>query len=139
MPVACRIFMTPKEEKIAKQREMMSGGQWIIDGNYKGTMEMRFAEADLIIFLDINRVVCMVSALRRSGKKRSDLPEYLDEVKPFSREFFSRDTYEFYKWIWTYPKDGRAGVLELHEKYPEKEFLRIKKRSQVKRLPIKNE
>ncbi len=65
---------TPREEWIEKQKQFISGGKWIIDGNYGGTLELRFEAADLVIFLDINRLVCVWSAARRTGKKRSDLP-----------------------------------------------------------------
>ena len=81
-------IMSPHEEKIAKLQEIIIGEKWIIDGNYGSTMEIRFAAADLIIFLDVNRFVCMWSAAKRTGKKRSDLPDYLEEPKVFSREFF---------------------------------------------------
>jgi adenylate kinase family enzyme len=31
---------------------------WIMDGNFGGTMEMRMAAADTVIFLDLPRTVC---------------------------------------------------------------------------------
>ena len=34
--------MTPREEKIERQRKMVSGDNWIIDGNYDSTMEIRY-------------------------------------------------------------------------------------------------
>jgi len=121
--------MPPREEKIARQRELMRGERWIIDGNYSSTMEPRFAAADLVIFLDISRFVCLISAAGRTGKTRSDLPEYLEEPKIFSREFWG-----FCRWIWSYPKTGRKTVMELRAKYPEKAFLHIKSRRQVKKM-----
>ena len=124
--------MTPNEEKIAKQQEMVSGGKWIIDGNYNSTMELRFAAADIIIYLDISRIVCLFSVMRRNGRKRSDLPDYLEEHSVFSKDFW-----KFAKWVWSYPKTGKKTVMDLHEKYPEKAFLHIKSRRKMKRL-IKN-
>jgi len=119
---------TPRDEWIEKQKQLISGDKWIIDGNYSGTMELRFAAADLIIFLDISRVVCVCSAAGRTGKKRSDLPEDLQEPKMFSKDFF-----DFAKWIWGYPKKDKKKVLALHIKYPEKPFLHIKSRRELKR------
>ena len=124
--------MTTKEEKIAKQQVMISGEQWIIDGNYNSTLEIRFAAADLIIFLDISRVVCLISVIKRTREKHSDIPEFLEEHKIFDKEFI-----EFCKWIWSYPKTGRKTVMELHEKYSDKAFLHIQSRREVKKL-IKN-
>jgi len=121
--------MTPRDEKIARQNEIISGDKWIIDGNYNSTLETRFAAADLIIYLDISRIVAIMSAAKRSGKKRSDLPDYLEEHTAFNKEFI-----QFAKWIWYYPKDGRKTIMDLHEKYPDKAFLRIKSRRAVKRM-----
>ena len=119
---------TPRDEWIEKQKQFISDEKCIIDGNYGGTMELRFASADLIIFLDINRFLCVYSAARRTGKKRSDLPENLQEPKMLSKDFF-----DFAKWIWSYPKTGKKKVLALHDKYPDKPFLRIKSRRELKR------
>ena len=121
--------MPSTDEKIAIQQRLISGQRWIIDGNYNSTMEMRFAAADLVVFLDINRVTCILSAMKRTGKKRSDLPDYLDEPKVFSRDFF-----DFCKWIWSYPKTGRKTVMDLHQKYSDKTFLHIKGRRDAKKL-----
>jgi len=121
--------MPSTDEKIAIQQRLISGQRWIIDGNYNSTMEMRFAAADLVVFLDINRVTCILSAMKRTGKKRSDLPDYLDEPKVFSRDFF-----DFCKWIWSYPETGRKTVMDLHQKYPDKTFLHIKGRRDAKKL-----
>ena len=124
--------MASGEEKIVRQREITGGEKWTIDGNYGSTMELRFAAADLIIYLEINRFVCMWSAAKRTGKKRSDLPDYLEEPTIFNKGFF-----KFCSWIWDFPKNNKKKILNLHEKYPEKEFLRIKSRRQVKKLLAK--
>ena len=124
---------TPRPEWILKQEKLISGEKWIVDGNYESTMELRFKAADLIVFLDINRFTCIWSAVKRTGKKRSDLPDYLEEPCVFNKEFF-----DFCKWIWSYPKKGRNIVLDLHEKYAEKEFLHIKKRKDIKKLLLYN-
>lgn len=115
---------TPKEEWIEKQNGFIKEEKWIIDGNYNSSMELRFAAADLVIFLDINRFICMWSALKRHGKKRSDLPGYLEEK--MNLEFI-----DFLKWIWSFKKAGKKRILDLHEKYPEKEFLVLKSRRSV--------
>jgi len=119
-----------REEWDAKIQGFIEGEKWIIDGNYNRTMEPRFAAADLVIFLDINRLLCLISAAKRTGKKRSDLPDYLEEPP-----FWSRDFYKFAaKSIWTFRKWGHKTIADLREKYPEKEFLHIKSRREVNNL-----
>lgn len=118
---------TPREEWIRRQEELISGKEWIIDGNYGSTMELRFRAAELVIFLDIGRVKCAAGALRRVGRKRPDLPDYLDEK--LDREFL-----QFLKFIWSYPRKGRVRLLELHRKYPDIPFIAVKKRSEIEKL-----
>jgi len=120
---------TPEEEWVLKQRGMITGDKWIIEGNYASTLELRFSAADLVVFIDINRATCIWRAIRRTGKKRSDLPDYLQEPS-----FFSRDFFDFCVWIWSFPNTGRKAIMILHEKYPEIRFLHIKGRNGVKKL-----
>ena len=54
---------TPKEEWIRLQEAMVAKDRWIIDGNYNSTAELRFKAAELVVFLDSNRVVCLIAAL----------------------------------------------------------------------------
>jgi adenylate kinase family enzyme len=110
---------TPKDEWIRKQTDFVSSEKWIIDGNYNSTLELRFKAADVVIFLDINRFVCLFSAIKRHGKKRSDLPQYLEEK--FDSEFF-----QFCKWIWDFSKTGKKTIMDLHNKYPDIPFIVLK-------------
>lgn len=121
---------TPKNEWIERQKTLISGDRWIIDGNYNSTLELRFMAADCIIFLDMNRLLCICSAWKRHGKKRSDLPEYLEEKK--DKEFL-----DFIKWIWEFPKNGRKRIMELHNIYPDKPFVVLKSRREIKKF-LKN-
>ena len=120
---------TPKDEFIQRQEEIISGENWIIDGDYSSTLEMRFTAADLIILLDTNRLISVLSAAKRHGKKRSDLPDYLNEDTIWDKEFLG-----LCKYIWTYPRNGRRIVITLHEKYFEKTFLRVKSRREAKKI-----
>lgn len=48
--------------------------EWIIDGNYGSTMELRMAVCDTVIFLDCSLEVCLYGIKERRGKPRSDMP-----------------------------------------------------------------
>lgn len=71
-----------KEELEDKLREIFSNNDWIIDGNYQRTLEIRLKECDTVFLLDFPTEVCLEGAKSRIGKKREDLPwieEKLDE------------------------------------------------------------
>ncbi len=83
------------EEKLIK---IFEEDNWIIDGNYQKTIEMRLKQCDTVFLLDFPTDVCMEGAKSRIGKKREDLPwveQVLDEnfeqvISNFSKEKLPR-------------------------------------------------
>ena len=59
-----------KEELEDKLREIFSNDDWIIDGNYQRTLEIRLKECDTVFLLDFPTEVCLEGAKSRIGKKR---------------------------------------------------------------------
>lgn len=104
---------TPEDQWHERLQQLVQQEQWIIDGNYTSTLDMRFAVADTIIFLDFPRLLCLYRAVKRrtqyAGKTRPDMapgcPERIDR--------------NFLLWIWNYPKNGRVRVLKKIEQYRE--------------------
>ncbi|SHH69749.1 Adenylate kinase [Clostridium collagenovorans DSM 3089] len=116
-----------KEQWITKQSEFISKEKWIIDGNHTETMELRVKNAELIIFLDINRLVCLFSVLKRYGTKRADMPQNLEER--FDLEFF-----KFLKGLWTFNKTRKEVINDLHKRYSHKPFLVLRSRREINNL-----
>jgi len=65
------------EEWAPKVQALASGDQWIIDGNYGGTMDIRLKKVDTIVFLHFSRWLCLYRVLKRivkyHGKVRPDM------------------------------------------------------------------
>ncbi|QUG42489.1 DNA topology modulation protein [Psychrobacillus sp. INOP01] len=103
---------TSKEEQIEVQNELVKKEEWIIDGNYNGTMDIRLNAVDTIIFVDINRVICIYRVFKRMvqyrGKSRPDMAEGVNE----------RFDFDFLKWVWEYPKTKKPVVLKKLERLP---------------------
>jgi adenylate kinase family enzyme len=116
-----------REEWIKMQTEFTSKEKWIIDGNHTDTMELRFQSADLIIFLDINRFTCLTGVLKRNGKKRSDMPNYLQER-------YDKEYIKFLKGLWNFSRTRKHKIMDLHKKYPDKAFFIIKSRRKLNAL-----
>lgn len=112
---------TDSEEFKIIVKDVVEQDKWIIDGNYGKTLEMRFQVADIVYFLDLPTEVCLKSAKERIGKKRSDLPEYLDEA--YDPEFMT--------YIENFPQNGRLYILELIRKYPHKLVITFTSREEV--------
>ena len=95
--------------------------EWIIDGNYASTMEMRMEKCDTVIFLDFPLDTCLKGITERRGKPRSDMP--WTESEESDREFI-----EFVK---NYNLQMRPQVIELVNKYSYKNILIFNNRSDV--------
>lgn len=115
----------PIEQWLDKNLEFVSGNEWIIDGNHLETLDIRFKAADLVLFLNINRITCIISIIKRHGHNRIDKPDYLEEK--IDKNFFT-----LLKWIFISQNKRRNAILELHQKYPQREFVVFRTRKQVK-------
>lgn len=87
----------PKDEWRKTVEEALKKESWIMDGNFGGTMELRLAACDTVIFLDFPRALCLYRALKRAlkyyKKTRPDMGDGCNEKIDF----------EFLHWIWTFP------------------------------------
>jgi adenylate kinase family enzyme len=67
---------TPKAEWRQRVAEIAGREQWVIDGNYGGTMEIRLARADMVIDLEFPAWLCVWRVLRRvAGSWRRVRPD----------------------------------------------------------------
>lgn len=97
-----------REEFDAALEQAMSGEEWIIDGNYIRTLEMRLQNCDTVFFLDYPTELCLEGAASRIGTVREDLPWVEEVFDP-----------EFRQWILDFPRDQLPRIYELLERYNE--------------------
>lgn len=68
-----------KEEWAEQVRELVARDEWISDGNFGATHDIRLPAADTIILLEASTLRCTWRVLRRwwefRGRNRPDLPE----------------------------------------------------------------
>ena len=94
--------------------------EWIIDGNYGSTMELRMAVCDTVIFLDYPLDVCLDGIKDRRGKPRSDMPWIETE-----------EDAEFIEFIKSYNEQQKPKVFELLEKYSDKNIIVLESREEA--------
>lgn len=103
--------------------DIMKEDRWIIDGNYRSTLELRLKACDTVFFLDYPLEVCLQGARERVGRKRDDLPW-------IETEFDS----EFEQWIIDFQKTKLKEQYELLANYPNKTLIVFKSRKEAERF-----
>ena len=111
----------PREEFDERISEIFTTSQWIIDGNYKRTIETRLKECDTVFLFDLPTEICIQGATERIGKGRYDLPwletEFDSELKQFIEDF---------------PKDTLPYIYGVIEKYKgQKQVIVFKSRKEA--------
>ena len=95
-----------KEELEEKLKSIFKEENWIIDGNYQRTLELRLKECDTVFLLDFPLEDCLSGAKSRIGVKRDDLPWVEESINE-----------EFRQAIIDFPKKKLPQIYELIEEY----------------------
>ena len=107
--------VVPREIFRERLHEVLRQEAWIIDGNYSSTMELRMAACDTVFFLDYPVEVCLDGVAARRGQSRADMPW----IEPANGE----PDEEFLEFIRGFERDSRPGILEMLEKYGDKDIV----------------
>lgn len=111
----------PREEFDARLAEIFALEEWIIDGNYSRTVEMRLKACDTVFLFDLPTEVCLQGATDRLGKERYDMPWIDTEMDPKFKEEIER-----------FKEETLPTIYELLEKYKQgKEIIIFTTRQQA--------
>lgn len=101
---------------------ILNKSQWLIDGNYQSTLELRIQVCDTVIFLDYPVDVCLKGITERRGKPRSDMPWIESE---------SEEDTQFIEFVKNYNSHSRPQVISLISKYSDKNIYIFKQRKEA--------
>ena len=109
-----------KEVFLERLSDVMQKEEWILDGNYGSTMELRMQECDTVFFLDYPVEICLEGVRERRGKERSDIPWIETE-----------EDVEFTEFIKNYNGENRPQIMALLDRYSEKKIYIFKCRTEA--------
>jgi adenylate kinase family enzyme len=117
----------PKPEWRRTVEALTARESWVMDGNYSGTLELRLAACDTVIFLDLPRLLCLWRVLKRivryRGRSRLDMGAGCPE----------RFDWTFVRWVWGYPTRTRPKIIGLLEESRElRHVIRLRSRAEVR-------
>ena len=112
--------MNPLIEKAVKQ------DGWVFEGNNPPTYHLRLPKADMLIWLDFPRSVCIKRILLRTLKNYNKPHDFLPEG------CYDRFDWEFIKYVWNYNKKSRPTVEAMfNQSHPHIEKICIKSAKEV--------
>lgn len=117
---------------IQEQTSFMHQGSWIIDGNYRSTMSLRLQQADVIIWLKVNKVRAILRIIKRSllfrinKKTRPEMPNQF-------REHFDREYLDFLKFVFSYDEKKVLELIKANKK-KQSTLVIIKKQADKKKI-----
>ncbi len=124
----------PKDEWQRIIENLIEKDEWILDGNFGGTIERRLEKCDTAILLDLPRTVCLYRVLKRRlkfhGTNRPDMTVGCNE----------KIDLEFLGWIWNYPKMNKPRIEEKLKRIESKKMvIRLRSQKEVEKFFVKLE
>lgn len=123
-------WVEPSSREWREQVEELSAAdEWVLDGNYGSTFDLRLPRADLVVWMDPHPLVCEYQAVRRwwAGRRseaRVDLPAGCEEA--IDREFLV--------YIWTYRRRAAPRLRRALAAYaPDLPVIRLTSRRAARR------
>ncbi len=108
-----------RDEFDERIRDIFNTSEWIIDGNYNRTIEIRLQQCDTVFLFDLPTDVCIQGAKERLGKGRYDLPWIEKELDPefegFIKDFAEKSLPKIYNLIEKYKAEKDIVIFKSRE------------------------
>jgi len=121
------------KDLVTKQEEFIEANinDWIIEGNYQGTMDLRIPLADLIIWLEVSPYKALYRVIYRSIRHRF-LHDRADIPVNF-KENFDKEWFDFLQFVWKSQQKNREIFPQIIDKYKKADKLVILKKNKDKK------
>lgn len=117
----------PYDEFLEIQKNLIHQDRWIIDGNSVQSLAMRYDRADLVIYMDRCRYLCLFRLIKRCFSKNRPI----DDRAPHCPEILR---WRLIRYMWTFPKRVEA-FLKLTEKDDRhKTFITLKNEAEIQKF-----
>lgn len=101
------------------QQEIVNKNRWIIDGNAIGSLEMRYARADLVLYFRISRPLCLKRLVQRRFFKDLSIQDRAEGCE-------ERLRFSLVRYMWKFNHRVQPLVHKLREAYPKTSFYEIR-------------
>lgn len=107
-----------EKEFIKIQKKLVSNDKWIIDGNSIKTLEIRWSQADLIIYFNYSKITCLLRLIKRMFLKNKNIDDRATNCHEKLR-------FKFLKYMWYFNNKVTKTIERLKHKYSGSTFIEI--------------
>jgi adenylate kinase family enzyme len=111
---------TPRDfqEYLTIQQSIVDTPAWFIDGNRTKSLEMRYAKADLVLYFNYPRLVCLWRIFKRVWDKNTQIDDRADGCKEWV-------PLSLIPYMWNFQNRVDTQLNLFKEKYPNVRFIEI--------------
>jgi adenylate kinase family enzyme len=106
-------------------KSVLQKSDWILDGNGMRSLEMRFKEANIAIYCNLPRLLCLFRVFYRWI---STLYTIKDDGPEGSSNTVS---WKLIKYLWCFSKKYKKSIDELKMKYPKVQFIEAQSQKEI--------
>jgi len=117
------------EEFLQIQQSLIEQPEWIIDGNATSSLEMRYKEADLVLYFSFPRLLCLWRILKRRWMRDRTIPDRAQSCPEILR-------WRLIKYLWTFDQRVEDKIKRLKSLYPQTPFITISNDKEKRALHI---
>ena len=121
-------------EFLKAQQEIVNTDQWIIDGNSLKSLEMRYARAQVCIYFNYSRLICLWRLFKRRFFTKNRAIQDRAEGCPEMLQWCLLK----YMWTFEYRLNKRLlhDIADLCIKYPQVIFIEVRNDNDLKKLSL---
>jgi adenylate kinase family enzyme len=126
----------PSDETFFARMQMaLMSENWVLDGNYTRTLQIKWEKVDVVIWLDYSFVRTLSQAILRAIKRsltKEELWEGTDNRESFSKSFFTKESIIW--WMITTHKQNRLKYESylVNPKFSHIRFVRLRNHAEAK-------
>lgn len=119
------------QQFLAMQHDIVDQNQWIIDGNCLKSLQIRYERADIVLYFNYFRLVCLFRLIKRLFSKDLAIKDRALGCKEALR-------WDLFAYMWRYEERMNYRVLnlisELRAQYPQVKFIEIHNDKELKEV-----
>lgn len=115
------------QEFLTMLQQFVEQDTWIIDGNGTDSLEMRYQRADICLYFNYPRRVCLLRSLKRFFYKDRTIKDRAEDCP-------EKFDWPFIKYIWTFDQRVKDTVASIRHNYPGVKFIEVTNDKQLRAI-----